>query len=103
MNDPVSRKELCFWVGLLLLAVLAVILYNSWALGCGHCTWGDLLQIPWWGLLLLGANLAAGLALTFVSRRRTARARQARHSACCRCAGAQWSFCPVCGSDLSRI
>lgn len=98
MNKAVSAKEIWFWMGLLLVAALAVIIYNSWALCCGHCTWGDLLQIPWWGILLLGANLTGGLALVILRRKTT----QAHENDCPGCRftdGSRWSFCPVCGSQ----
>lgn len=84
-------------MGLLLVAALAVIIYNGWALCCGHCTWGDLLRIPWWGILLLGANLTGGLALAIVSYKTT----QVHENNCpgCSCfSGFGWSFCPLCGN-----
>lgn len=81
---------------------LAVAAYNSWALCCGQCSWNDLLQIPWWGGLLLGVNLAAASVLVFLRLRQRQIHSDSNCPGCRASAGRDWVFCPLCGRPWQR-
>lgn len=104
MNRGVFNRELLSRIWLwLVVGVVAVVAYNSWALCCGRCTWNDLLHIPWWGGLLLVANLAAGSALVIISLCGRSASRPDSHCrGCSSPVGSGWTFCPLCGKRQGR-
>lgn len=99
MKVEVRKRRYSWFVVFCLTTILAIVAGNIWLLCCGRCVLNDYLRIPQIGWLLIFANLAAGLVLLVIKRRRQARPDE---PCCMRCRISlrdTWVYCPNCGSE----